>query len=88
MHPRINDVANILSRIYIDLIMQDVADLQNNARMAGLSFKLEKSSGTLVLTMEGYNEKLPVLLQCLVEKMKGLTVDPKQLDMAKQKAGI
>jgi secreted Zn-dependent insulinase-like peptidase len=65
-----------------------LAELTYDASIARLSFDLEKVSGALVLRVEGYNEKLAVLLRCVLEKMKSFTVDPKQLDIMKQKASV
>lgn len=55
-----------------------------DASLAGLSYSFSSHATGLFVTMNGYNDKMPVLVQQVLEKGKGLIVDPERLAVIKE----
>lgn len=60
---------NVLTNLYVDLVDDALTDSSYQAELAGLSFALHSGKEGLVLEVSGYNEKAPVLLKEVVEKL-------------------
>ncbi|KAI8825830.1 Metalloenzyme, LuxS/M16 peptidase-like protein [Fimicolochytrium jonesii] len=72
----VTPLACTLTRVYTDLLKDALNEFSYYAEVAGLSYALENNTDGMVLILGGYNDKLPILLTKIVEKMKSLKVDP------------
>jgi insulysin len=55
-----------------------------DADLAGLSYNLSLSSLGVFIVLSGYNDKLHVLLQHILKKVKTLQVEPDRLEVIKE----
>ena len=55
-----------------------------DAQLAGLSYELGSYYNGLFIGLTGYNDKMFVLAQHILDKIKGLVVDPKRLSVIKE----
>ena len=55
-----------------------------DADLAGLSYNFSPHAAGLFITMNGYNDKLSVLVRHVVEKVKNIAVDSKRLAVVKE----
>ncbi|KAG8689157.1 Insulinase (Peptidase M16) [Ceratobasidium sp. 394] len=59
---------SLLSRLFADLVKDALAEFTYDAELAGMKYSIVNDGGSLVVVSEGYNDKLPVLLQHVLEK--------------------
>ncbi|KAG0237856.1 Metalloenzyme, LuxS/M16 peptidase-like protein [Mortierella sp. GBAus27b] len=64
----------VKSMLYLELIKEALAEDVYNAALAGLSYDLDWTMDGIILELEGYNDKAPLLLQKVVQTMKTLVV--------------
>jgi len=65
-------------RIFTELIRDSLNEYSYDADLAGLSYNFEIQADGILLTMDGYNDKLPHLAEVVLERVKNLTVDPQR----------
>lgn len=70
-------------RIYIDLMEQHLEEYTYDAAIARLSYDVSKASDKVVLKVKGYNQKIPILLRCILQKIKDFQADPKHFEVLK-----
>ncbi|CAB4420535.1 unnamed protein product [Rhizophagus irregularis] len=76
---------HVKTRLYSELIKDALNEYLYNAQMAGVYYGINYRSQGLSLSISGYNDKLPVLLEKVVNKMKNLKVDPERFSLIKEK---
>lgn len=74
---------NIL-RLYSDLVNDSLTEFSYDADLAGLSYTFSQHSTGLFISMNGYNDKMQVLVKHILEKVKGLVIDPARLAVMKE----
>ncbi|EDV96470.1 GH16264 [Drosophila grimshawi] len=65
--------------LFTYLVEFSIAERLYPALMAGLSYGLETADKGLVLRVSGYNQKLPLLLEIIMQVMQTLEIDPAQV---------
>ncbi|KAF8637420.1 hypothetical protein AX17_002915 [Amanita inopinata Kibby_2008] len=78
--------ASVITRLYCDIVNDSLAEFSYNADIAGLSYKFVQHMTGLYLTTHGYNDKMTVLVEHILEKIKGLNIDIKRLETIKEQA--
>jgi insulysin len=73
-----------LFRLYSDIVNDSLSEFSYDADLAGLSYNFLQHSGGLLVSMSGYNDKMVVLVQHVLEKIKGLAVNPERLAVMKE----
>lgn len=63
--------------------MDAMSEYSYDADLAGLSYKLDTQADGMLMTVDGYNDKLPVLAKVVLEKIASLKIDPKRFDLVK-----
>ena len=71
------------TRLFLDLVQDAMNEYSYNADLAGLSYKLETQANGILINIDGYNDKLPVLAKVVLEKMAKLQVDPQRFEIIK-----
>lgn len=85
-YPTIIDVYSSLVSLYADLVNDALTEFSYDADLAGLSYNLFSHSNGLYMTMSGYNDKMAVLVQHILEKLKNTPVDENRLASMKEQA--
>lgn len=78
----------MVSRLFADLVGDSLTEFSYNADLAGLSYTYASHSFGTYLVVWGYNDKLPLLLHHIFEKIKGLKVKPDRLNVMKEQVRI
>ncbi|KAF7728621.1 Insulinase (Peptidase M16) [Apophysomyces ossiformis] len=73
----------VITRLYTDLLQDSLNEYAYDAEVAGLRYDLENWSDGILLHISGYNDKLPVLLEKVVQKMRDLRVDTDRFNLIK-----
>jgi len=73
-----------LPSLYADLVNDSLTEYAYDGDLAGLSYNFSLSSLGVFITLSGYNDKLHVLLQHILEKVKTLEVKPDRLEVMKE----
>ncbi|KAF9000402.1 Metalloenzyme, LuxS/M16 peptidase-like protein [Cyathus striatus] len=77
---------SVLTRLYSDLVNDSLTEYAYDADLAGLSYNFIQHTTGLYVSMNGYNDKMAVLVQHVLEKIKGLVVNPERLAIIKEQA--
>ena len=72
-------------RLYADIMTYSLTEFAYDADLAGLSYKLNADYNGLSIKMQGYNDKMSVLAQHILNRIKELVVDPQHLSVIKEK---
>ncbi|KAI0674093.1 LuxS/MPP-like metallohydrolase [Trametes maxima] len=75
----------VLTRIFVDLVEDALAELTYDAGLAGVSYSVMNQIEGLSVFVGGYNDKLPVLLRIVLEKIRDLRVQPDRMQVLKEK---
>ncbi|RKO84131.1 Metalloenzyme, LuxS/M16 peptidase-like protein, partial [Blyttiomyces helicus] len=78
-------LASNLTRLYADLLKDSLSEFSYYADVAGLSYALENSTDGIMLALGGYNDKLPILLKKIAERMRDLVIHPERFKMVKER---
>ncbi|GAA5888439.1 hypothetical protein JCM16303_005741, partial [Sporobolomyces ruberrimus] len=81
--PEIDSTAinSVSSRLFTELVRDSLNEYSYDADLAGLSYSFEQQGDGILLNADGYNDKLAVLLEVVVKRMKELKVDKKRFDI-------
>lgn len=73
----------VKTRLYTDLLKDSLTEYAYDAEVAGLSYNIENQLEGMLLAMGGYNDKLPVLLEKVIQKMRHFKVDTERFKLLK-----
>lgn len=73
----------IHTKLFLELVMDSMSEYSYDADLAGLTYKLETQSDGVLLTIDGYNDKLSVLAKVVLEKIAGLEINPQRFEIFK-----
>jgi insulysin len=62
-------------RMLVDLIKDSLTEYSYDAELAGLGYNIEAHGNTIGVSVDGYNDKLPVLLRYVLEEFSKFKVD-------------
>ncbi len=74
----------ISSRLYTDLVNDALTEFAYDADLAGLTYGFSNSTTGLYVSLNGYNDKLAILVQNVLHKARGLKVKPDRLAVMKE----
>ncbi|KAJ3126641.1 Insulinase (Peptidase M16) [Nowakowskiella sp. JEL0407] len=75
---------SVKSNLYIELVKDSLNEFSYMAEVAGLYYSLSDDTNGFQLVVGGYNDKISVLLQKFVEKMKTLVIDENRFKYIKE----
>lgn len=83
---RLSDTAILiwLRRLLTDLLEDDLAEVTYDASLAGLHYSVSSHRGGIVVSTNGYNDKLGVLLDTVLERLKTLVIKPDRLEIMRE----
>ncbi|KAG2190397.1 hypothetical protein INT46_004590 [Mucor plumbeus] len=73
----------VKTRLYTDLLKDSLNEYAYDAEVAGLCYNIENQLEGMLLAMGGYNDKLPVLLEKVIQKMRDFQVNPERFKLLK-----
>ncbi|CDH56832.1 a-pheromone processing metallopeptidase ste23 [Lichtheimia corymbifera JMRC:FSU:9682] len=73
----------VKTRLFTDLLKDSLNEYAYDAEVAGLAYNIENLLEGMLLAVGGYNDKLSVLLEKVVQKMRDLQVDPERFKLLK-----
>ncbi|KAK1236433.1 metalloprotease [Marasmius sp. AFHP31] len=71
--------STVLTRIYTDLITESLTEFAYDAELAGVKYDCHSSTKGVYVVLRGYNDKMSVLTEKVLERVKSLTVDGERL---------
>ncbi|ORE08646.1 hypothetical protein BCV72DRAFT_203143 [Rhizopus microsporus var. microsporus] len=74
----------VKTRLYADLLKDSLNEYAYDAEVAGLAYTIENQLEGMLLAIGGYNDKLPVLLEKVVQKMRYFEVDVERFKLLKE----
>ncbi|KAI5119937.1 hypothetical protein M0805_002126 [Coniferiporia weirii] len=76
--------ASVMSRLYADLVKDALNEYAYDAENAGLNYDFGATMLGVYISLSGYNDKLHVLAQHVLEKVKGLEIKEDRLAVMKE----
>ncbi len=73
----------VKSRIFVELVKDALTEYSYDAELAGLGYNIESQADGIGLAVDGYNDKLPVLCQYILETLSSFKIDQKRFDIIK-----
>lgn len=70
--------------LFADLVTDSLTEFAYDADLAGLAYSFHPHNTGLIAAMNGYNDKISVLAQHVLDKIKTLVVDPRRLEVIKE----
>ncbi|KAE9393647.1 hypothetical protein BT96DRAFT_959011 [Gymnopus androsaceus JB14] len=64
----------VLTRLFTDLVTDSLSEFSYDADLAGLSYSCISHTKGIYVTLQGYNDKMSVLVQHVLEKVRNLEV--------------
>lgn len=76
----------VLTRLYVELLKDALIEFSYYAELAGLEYSLENTTDGMTLSLNGFNEKMYLLLEKIIEKMKSAHFNEHQFKRMKERA--
>lgn len=76
---------NVMARLYCELVRDALNEYSYDAELAGLDYGITPSSIGLEVSIDGYNDKLPLLLEKVLCTMKQLEIKPDRFKIIKER---
>ncbi|PWN23331.1 hypothetical protein BCV69DRAFT_280939 [Microstroma glucosiphilum] len=73
----------VKSRMFVELLKDAMTEYAYDAELAGLGYNVEAQADGFGISVDGYNDKLPVLLSYVLKAVKNFEVDPVRFEMIK-----
>jgi insulysin len=78
--------ANTMSLLFSELVQDSLIDISYNAEIAALNFHLINGKEGFVLSFDGYNEKLPVLVKEVLNELVNFKPKRHRFEVLKEKS--
>lgn len=75
----------IKAKLFTELVRDALEEYSYDAELAGLQYTVALSSRGLFLSISGYNDKLPVLLEKVTTTMRDLGIEEERFDIVKER---
>ncbi|KAI9226187.1 MAG: Metalloenzyme, LuxS/M16 peptidase-like protein, partial [Piptocephalis tieghemiana] len=75
---------SVLTRLYAELVRDALNEYSYDAEVAGLSWSIHTDVDGLVLSLEGYNDRMPVLLQKVIQGLREFRPSPERFDLIRE----
>ena len=62
------------SRLFVDLVEDSLSEITYDASLAGLHYSVATEKEGLYVSVRGFNDKLPVLLGTVIDRLKNINV--------------
>ncbi|ORY83170.1 Metalloenzyme, LuxS/M16 peptidase-like protein [Protomyces lactucae-debilis] len=75
----------VMGKLFIELLKDSLNEFSYNADIAGLQYSIEPTVGGLNLGFSGYNDKMPVLAEKVIRRMRNLEVSEQRFIIEKER---
>ena len=75
-------------RLLTDLLEDDLSEVVYDAALAGLDYSVTNYRGGILVSVNGYNDKLHVLAKDVLERTRNLKVQPDRLAVMQDQVGM
>ncbi|CAO3652625.1 unnamed protein product [Cunninghamella blakesleeana] len=75
---------SVITELYIRMLTESLNEYTYNAEVAGLTYYISLEQYGIMLNVGGYSDKLPLLLEKLVDRMKHIQFDQEKFNMIKE----
>ncbi|CAO3651050.1 unnamed protein product [Cunninghamella echinulata] len=75
---------SVITELYIRMLTESLNEYTYNAEVAGLSYYVSLEQYGIMLNVGGYSDKLPLLLEKIVDRMKHTEFDQEKFNMIKE----
>ncbi|ELU45407.1 insulin-degrading enzyme [Rhizoctonia solani AG-1 IA] len=65
---------SLLSRMFVDLVKDTLTEFTYDAELAGMKYSIVCDGASIMVVSEGYNDKLSVLMEHVLEKVKSIVI--------------
>ncbi|PWN29969.1 hypothetical protein BDZ90DRAFT_229012 [Jaminaea rosea] len=73
----------VKSRVFVELLKDALTEYSYDAELAGLGYNIEAQADGFGISVDGYNDKLPVLLGHILKAVRNFEVDPARFEIIK-----
>ncbi|KAM3913652.1 insulin-degrading enzyme isoform 1-T1 [Leptodactylus fuscus] len=73
-----------MAYLYLELLKDSLSEYAYAAELAGLNYDLQSTVYGMYLAVKGYNDKQPILLKKIIEKMATFEIDEKRFNIIKE----
>lgn len=73
-----------MTRLFVDLVQDSLTEFAYDADLAGLRYDFGATVLGLYISLGGYNDKLHVLTQHVLEKIRNLEIKEDRLEVMKE----
>ncbi|CAO1621115.1 unnamed protein product [Jaminaea pallidilutea] len=73
----------VKSRVFAELLKDALTEYSYDAELAGLGYNIEAQSDGFGISVDGYNDKLAVLMSHILKAIRGFSVDPARFEIVK-----
>ncbi|ONH66952.1 A-factor-processing enzyme [Cyberlindnera fabianii] len=77
--------STVMTSLYVDLVQDKLIDVSYNAEIAGLNFWMHTGKEGIILNIDGYNEKIDVLLKEVLKSLVSFEPKKERIDVIKEK---
>ncbi|RKP06928.1 Metalloenzyme, LuxS/M16 peptidase-like protein [Thamnocephalis sphaerospora] len=74
----------VLGRLYAELLRDSLNEYTYDAEVAGLVYGFDVQQEGILLSVEGYSHKLPLLTEKIVQRVRTLEIDPARFALIKE----
>lgn len=79
-----NPLDAVLTELHLNIVEEGMKKISYDAEMAGLTFDLKRTEEGIAITINGYSEKTPRLIQELADYLKNYRTSPEQFQLIKE----
>ncbi|KAK5694709.1 metalloprotease [Elasticomyces elasticus] len=83
----VTPLSTMTSHMYKALVEDSLIEYAYDAELAGLDYSMSLSNNGIDVTVSGYNDKMPVLLEKVLVTMRDLEVKQERFDVIKERVG-
>ncbi len=80
----VNPESSVMCKLFLKLMEDKLTEFSYNAAVADLHYSLESQTGGFFLSLDGYNDKLGVLLKEIIDRIAERRFDPERFDVVKE----
>ena len=74
-------LSSIQTRLFTELVRDSLQEYAYDAELAGMSFSFDQQADGILLSLDGYNDKLGVLVNVITSRMRDYQVDEKRFHL-------
>ncbi|ORX91263.1 insulin-degrading enzyme, partial [Basidiobolus meristosporus CBS 931.73] len=72
------------TRMFTELLRDSLTEYSYDAEVAGINYSLENETEGISLEIDGYNDKIGILLDTIVQRMKAFEVKPERFEIVRE----